>query len=66
MTFRFLANQMSYVKKFRGWVAQLNLFKDENGESPDLFDRQRLSTRIFLILIASTDTFENIFMSNID
>lgn len=53
----FVVNQMSFSTKFRAWITKLNFFTDEKDESPILFDKQRVSTRIFLILITSKHIF---------
>ena len=49
---------MTHVTKFRSWVTELNVFTDEKDESPMLLEKQRVSTRIFLVLITSKDAYD--------
>ena len=47
----FVENQMSYVRKFRRWAAQLNLFTEETDESPNIVEKQLTATNIFFFLL---------------
>ena len=49
--FAFVAYPVSRVRNFHGWAKQLNLFKSGNDRTEHTRRKQRIMTRIYLLLL---------------